>query len=207
MKTHVYIDGFNLYYGAVRGTAYKWLDLGKLCQLLLPKNDIRQIHYFTALVSARPHNPQQPQRQQIFLRALKTLPNLTITYGHFLSQEVMMRVANPAPGQPPYVKVIKTEEKGSDVNLAAQLLHDGYQNLYDVAVLITNDSDLLLPIQIVRGQLGKKVGILNPHKKPSNMLIRNCDFYKPIRQGVLRASQFPATLSDANGTFSKPSTW
>ncbi len=34
-KTHVYVDGFNIYYGAVRKTPYKWLDLAKLSPLLV----------------------------------------------------------------------------------------------------------------------------------------------------------------------------
>ncbi|HVH69249.1 MAG TPA: hypothetical protein VM716_15380 [Gemmatimonadales bacterium] len=38
MKTYVYVDGFNLYYGAVKGTPFKWLDIRQLCQLLLPKH-------------------------------------------------------------------------------------------------------------------------------------------------------------------------
>lgn len=40
------------------------------------------------------------------------------------------------------VSVLKTEEKGSDVNLAVDLLHDCVQGLYDCVVVISNDSDL-----------------------------------------------------------------
>ena len=207
MKTIVYVDAFNLYYGALKGKPYKWLDLAKLCQLLLPKHRIEHIHYFTARVVPRPQDPGQPQRQQLYFRALETLPKLTITYGHFLSQEIMMKVAYPVPGQPQYIKVIKTEEKGSDVNIAVQMLKDAYTNQFDVAVLISNDSDLANPLQIVRGDLGKKVGILNPYKRPSRTLLKHCDFIKPIRSGVLQASQFPATLTDTQGKFSKPVGW
>ena len=207
MKTYVYVDAFNLYYGALRGTPYKWLDLSQLCRYLLPRDQVEHIHYFTAIVSARPHDPKQPQRQQLYLRALQTIPHLTISYGHFLSQEVMMRVANPAPGQPRYVKVIKTEEKGSDVNIATQLLRDGYNHCYDTAVLISNDSDLALPLQIVRNELGKKVGILNPYSRPSRTLLKHCDFIKKIRPGVLKVSQFPNTLTNAIGEITKPARW
>ena len=66
MKTIVYVDGFNLYYGAVKDTPYKWLDINKLCQLLLPKHTIHQIKYFTARVVARPSDPDQPTRQQVY---------------------------------------------------------------------------------------------------------------------------------------------
>ena len=112
MKTFVYVDGFNLYYGAVRGTALKWLDISRMCQLLLPRHDIASIKYFTARISTRPGDPDQPARQQTFLRALRTLPNLEIIYGHFLTSEVMMPLAGCAPGEQKYAKIIKTEEKG-----------------------------------------------------------------------------------------------
>jgi uncharacterized LabA/DUF88 family protein len=207
MKTIVYVDAFNLYYGALKGTPYKWLDLSKLCQLLLPQHQLEHIHYFTALILPRPHDPQQPQRQQLYLRALQTIPNLSITYGHFLSQEVMMKVVNPLPGQAPYVNVIKTEEKGSDVNIAAQLLKDAFTNQFDTAVLISNDSDLVLPLKIARQDLAKKVGILNPYNRPSRTLLAQADFIRQIRSGVLNLSQFPATLTDGRGRFGKPSGW
>ncbi len=53
IRTIVYVDGFNLYYGAVKDTPYKWLDLGKMCKFLLPPNDIQRLKYFTARVTAR----------------------------------------------------------------------------------------------------------------------------------------------------------
>ena len=153
MKTIVYVDGFNLYYGAVRGTPYKWLDIHKLCQLLLPKNQIIKIKYFTALVTAHPTDMDQPIRQQIYLRALRSIPIIEIIYGHFLSHEIMMPLANPPPGGPKYARVIKTEEKGSDVNIATHLINDGYTGNFEVAVVLSNDSDLVEPIKIVRQEL------------------------------------------------------
>jgi len=204
MKTIIYVDGFNLYYGALKGTPHKWLDLLKLSQLLLPEHDIIGIKYFTARVSARPHDPDQPNRQQTYLRALKTLPNLEIILGHFLAHEIDMPSARP-PHKP--VRVIKTEEKGSDVNIATHLLHDGHLGQYETAVLITNDSDLLEPLKIVRYNLKLPVGVLNPQKRPSRVLVQHASFFKKIRPGVLKAAQFPPSLRDSNGLFRKPSSW
>lgn len=204
MKTIIYVDGFNLYYGALKGTPYKWLDLHELCRLLLPQHQLIRIKYFTARVSARPNDPGQPTRQQTYLRALRTLPNLDIIFGHFLAHEILMPLASN-PNQT--VRVIKTEEKGSDVNIAAHLVHDGHQGLFDVAVLITNDSDLLEPLKIVRYELKLPVGVLNPQKKASRVLAQHASFIKQIRQGVLAASQFPTPLQDANGVFHKPGAW
>lgn len=204
----VYVDGFNLYYGAVKGTAYKWLDICKMVQLLLPKNQVIKIKYFTALVNARPQDPDQPHRQQIYLRALRTIPNLEIILGHFLTHVVTMPLAHCPPGKQQYAQVIKTEEKGSDVNIATHLLHDGYQGAYAVAIVVSNDSDLVEAIKIVRTDLHKEVIVLNPFKDtPSQELNRTATFVKPIRQGVLAASQFPVLMQDQNGKFHKPPQW
>ena len=208
MNTFVYVDGFNLYYGAVKGTPYKWLNILSLCRHLLPKNNILKIKYFTALVTARPGDPDQPSRQQIYLRALKTIPDLEIIYGHFLEHPVNMPLVSSLAGKIKYAYVMKTEEKGSDVNIAAHLINDGYKRLYQVAVLITNDSDLVEPIKIVRNELNLPVGVLNPRRStPSHELRKHATFVKPIRKGVLAASQFPNTLTDVIGTFHKPPKW
>ncbi len=204
----VYVDGFNLYYGATKGTPYKWLDISKMVELLLPKNQVLKIKYFTALVNSRPQDPDQPLRQQMYLRALRTIPNLEIILGHFLTHVVSMPLANCPPGKQQYVQVIKTEEKGSDVNIATHLLHDGYQGAYAVAIVISNDSDLVEAIKIVRNDLKKGVIVLNPFKDtPSQELNRAATFVKPIRQGVLAASQFPNQMQDQTGSFHKPLNW
>lgn len=207
MKTSVYIDGFNLFFGALRKTPYRWLNLAALCQLMLPRHRIDHIWYFTARVKPRPQDPQQPMRQQMYLRALATLPNLTVIYGHYLSHPVMMPLARSVATKPKYVEVIKTEEKGSDVNLATRLLCDAFRNAFDASVVVSNDSDLVEPIRIVKMELKKIIGVLNPHQHPSRELVQQATFVKQIRSGVLAASQFPDTLEDAHGVFRKPATW
>src|SRR5437870_380023 len=93
----VYVDAFNLYYRSLRGTAYKWLDLGKLCDLLLSSYKVKTIRYFTAIIDPRPDDPQQQQRQQVYLRALRTDPRITIHYGLFMTNPVRLPYANPRP--------------------------------------------------------------------------------------------------------------
>ena len=208
MRANVYVDGFNLYYGSVKGTPFRWLDIATLCRLLLPGDMINRIRYFTARVQADPRDPDKPARQQLYLRALATIPNLTVHFGHYLESRPRMPLANPMAGQPSTVQVIKTEEKGSDVNLATFLLLDAFDADYELAVVISNDSDLLLPIEVVRNRLALTIGVLNPHpKNPSVALQREANFFRPIRQGPISGSQFPATLTDAQGTFTKPAGW
>ena len=204
-NVNVYVDGFNLYYGALKRTPYKWLDLAKLCQLMLPQDVVQHIYYYTARVSARPHNPTAPVDQQIYIRALRTIPNLSISYGHFLTHSVRMTLSAVTPTQ--QVWVDKTEEKGSDVNLATHLVRDAFQKRFELAVLVTNDSDLAEPVRIVTQELALPVGILNPHQYHNQVLKRLATFVKRIRQSALHASQFPVTLADATGAFHKPSSW
>jgi uncharacterized LabA/DUF88 family protein len=209
MQTNVYIDGFNLYYGSIKGTSNKWLDLAKFCDAMLePRNAVNRIRYFTAWVTPWPEDPQQLQRQQAYVRALETIPNLTVHHGHHLPSTTRMRLANPPRRGPRTVEVIKTEEKGSDVNLATYLLLDGFRRDYEMAVVVSNDSDLLEPIKVVRKQFRLKVGVISPHQNVSWALKKSATFYKQIEDpNMLRGCQFPPTLSDANGTITKPSSW
>jgi uncharacterized LabA/DUF88 family protein len=139
---------------------------------LLKGNEVNRIRYFTARVRPRPGHPDQQQRQQAYIRALETIPNLSVHCGHFLAHTVRMPLANPPASGPKTVEVVKTEEKGSDVNLATHLLYDGFKNDYEVAVVVSNDSDLLEPVRVARS-LGLTVGVLNPQKnRPAYFLRR-----------------------------------
>lgn len=204
MRVHVYVDGFNLYYGALSNSPHKWLNLAILAQLLLPDDEIAQIDYFTALVKSRKDDPGQRQRQQLYLRALRTLPNLQIHFGHFISTNVQLpSLENPSSR----VDVIRTEEKGPDVNLATRLLMDGFRAKFETAVVISNDSDLVAPIRAVRDEPGIPVGVLCPFPEIGQLVKRSCTFFKFIREGPLSASQFPRVLADASGEFFKPPAW
>jgi NYN domain len=205
---NVYVDGFNLYYGALKNTPYKWLDLDALFRILLPSYQIQRIRYFTARVSGRAGNMQAPSRQNTYLRALRTLPNVTIHLGHFLTTEVRMPLAKPTSSGAKTVKVIKTEEKGSDVNLATYLLTDAMRHDSVAAVVVSNDSDLCEPIRFAQGEFGVPVGLLNPHRVPSQALLKlKPALVRPIRSGPLSASQFPPRMSDSHGKFFKPTAW
>lgn len=207
MATNVYIDAFNLYYGCLKGTPYRWLDVGQLCTRLLPKDQINRIRYFTATVSTRPDNPDAPQRQQVYLRALQTIPDLSIHYGHYLSHVTRMPLANPGRGSARTVEVVKTEEKGSDVNLATFLLLDSFKRDCDVAVVISNDSDLKLPIELAQNELGLRVGVINPHPPARRSRALQPTFFKQIRRTALVTCQFPPMLTDARGEIRKPERW
>ena len=207
MRTNVYVDGFNLYYGAVKGTPYKWLDIRKCCELAFPRNVIHEVHYCTARSSRIcPGTRTEAPGQQTFIRALEAT-GVEVHYGSFLSSVVRMPLAHPPPQGPRMVEVIRTEEKGSDVALGALLVAHGYQGRYEAAIVISNDSDLVLPIRIVREELSLPVGLLNPHRRFSVELSKVASFKKQVRKGVLAAAQLPERITDARGTITKPNAW
>jgi len=153
----------------------------------------------------RPDNPQQLVRQLTLFRALRTLPNLTMHYGTFIVKPVRMMLVTPLPDGTRFVDVVKTEEKGSDVNLAAYLVADGYENAYDAAVVVSDDSDLVEAIRIVR-RLRKHVTVLSPSGRAYEMK-RAATRYRAIDPAVLSQSQFPPVMRDAQGRFYKPANW
>ena len=209
MITNLYIDGFNLYYRAVRGTPFKWLDLRKLAETLFPQDTIHQVCYFTALLDARPDDPGQPRRQLVYLRALATLPGFRAYYGTFRSGTKRRPLAEPVPGLPTHVLVRDSEEKGSDVNLATRLLVDGFNGEYEQAVIVSNDADFAGAMRYVREFLGLRVTLVNPDRRNTSPrdLADAATYVKRLWKSHLRRSQLPDTLTDEVGTITKPASW
>ncbi len=211
LLTNFYIDGFNLFYRAMRGTLHQWLDLYQLCQALTPAHQVNRIRYFTALVEERPNDPQAPIHQITYIRALETIPVLTVHYGQFRNRRISRPLVTPIPGHPRIVEIWNTEEKGTDVNLASYLLMDGVDKEYEQAVVISNDSDLALPIRMVRDRLGFPVGVVNPNLDQKaytpKELTDASTFVRRLRPNTLRNCQFPPQLQDSTGVITKPAEW
>ena len=209
MITNLYIDGFNLYYRALKDTPFRWLDLRKLAEVLFPKDDIHRVCYFTARLDVRPGNPAQAQRQQAYLRALGTLPGFETHYGTFRSGVKRRPLAEPIRGLPSRVLVRDAEEKGSDVNLATRLLVDGFNGRYEQAVVVSNDADFAGAMRYVRDDLGLRVTLVNPDSRNASPrdLADAATYVKRLWKSHLRRSQFPATLTDEVGRIAKPLGW
>jgi hypothetical protein len=235
-KTMVYIDGFNLYYRLLKkkNTDCKWLNIKALAEAILgPRHVVTHVKYFTAMVSGRA-DPNAPGRQQVYIRALRTVPEISIHFGRFITKPKWSRLVNdgaeipvwrpelpstrkaglsrydpltnPIPSVPLSTEVHFTEEKGSDVNLATHLLNDGWIGSYEAAAVLTNDTDLTEPIRIVARQLKKPVGLLCPTDgHPASDLKQAASFVRNIRRGHLRQSQLAPALAD--GKIVKPSGW
>lgn len=226
MTTFVYVDGFNLYHMRLqRQRQFRWLNLKAMAdQLVQPPHTISKVKFYTARVSGN-IDPAAPAKQQAYLSALGTVPEIEVTYGRFLFGEkwaflLQPPAARPAsyswtlPG-PRMVQVSKVEEKGSDVNLASHLVRDAFLNRFTEALVLSNDTDLVEPIRIVTQELGKRVGIIAPRRArqhqapiPSPSLRRVASFVLYLDDNHLAAAQFPDSLSRTGAPpIIKPSSW
>jgi hypothetical protein len=210
VRTFVYIDGFNLYHRAVKGTPYKWLNLEKFCDDLAgPRHTVERVRYFTAKVRSLPHDPNAHQRQDIFFRAIDTLERVDVHLGQFKVRQEWWPLHKPMTGIKPDPKMAwidRPEEKGSDVNLGAWLLLDGFNGSYEAAIVVSNDSDLREPVRMVVEELGLPVGICNPDTKVKRDQLAG-SFERPMRTTYLADNQLPDELEDDEGRFRKPPSW
>lgn len=216
-RVAVYIDGFNLYYGALRDEPHRWLDLEALANSFLTSRQLLvDVKYFTAKVQDTPGKPGQRARQEKYLRALGTLRKVRIYYGHFQTRTAVRLLEHPPKNRRKddigLRSVWLQEEKGSDVNLATQLIADGLRARYDLAIVVSNDGDLKMPVELVREKLNP-VGIINPHanRRRSYALsprdLPAGSFYRCLKKRHLRNSQLPPCLKDGEGVIRSPRGW
>ena len=177
--TAVYIDGYNLYYGRIRGTPYKWLDLLALFEALLhsqdPSSRLDVVRYFSAPALARfaTHGQASTEAQQSYHRALERFhgSRLSITLGtHSFDKD-----GTPLPrydASKPFdrmdrVRVWKLEEKKTDVNLALAMYRDACSGKFEQLVVCSNDSDVAPALAALREDFPSLVlGVVTPRRPP-----------------------------------------
>ncbi len=207
--TNVYVDGLNLYY-ALRKTPYSgstWVHSLASYFPTMTSNGFDTAPLASRL--ARGTLPAPTGRTPTSERSLRC-PGLSIHYGTFLASKKYIRLVDPpSPPTLPTVQVHKMEEKGSDVNLASWMLVDAHENDCEVAVLVSNDSDLAFPVHVITQRLGRTVGLVNPwDENPSRVLRREQPaFIRRIRQGLLAQSQFPDELEVDGHHLHRPASW
>ena len=210
MRTNVYIDGFNLYYGALKDTPFKWLNLKRLAEVLFPEDSIERICYGTARLEIQSGDGGPRQRQLVYLEALKTLPEIEIVLGVFRNRIKRRPLLYPRPGLPSVVTIHEWEEKKTDVNLATEMIFDAFNGGCDKAVIISNDTDLVRPIQRLREELGVRMVVVNPYRvvRTPRELYRAADQVMRIGAEQLRVSQFPPVIKGIGGRLiKKPPSW
>jgi len=217
LKTTVFIDGYNLYYGAVRRTPYKWLDIFKLFseQLLHPDNELIEVRYYTApVLGSLCDDPASPQRQRQYLQALRKMypDKITIIEGKLIRGDAVLRLSKPLPEAPTIskVKVITLTEKKTDVNIAADMLSGAFNGEFEQAVLCSNDSDMEGALKAIRQHCQNiRIGLVAPTATQgrfiSNDLKAQAHWSKTIELEEMALAQLPQKI---RGTaITKPDSW
>lgn len=206
LRTSVYIDGFNLYHGGVRGTPHLWLDLVAMSRAALGGGyDVRTVKYFTSRVTDDLERPGRAQRQDVYLRALTTFrPEVTVVHGHFeVRKELAPLSTRKGPGA--LVPVVRTKEKGSDVNLASHLVADAWSGEFEAAAIVSNDSDYTEAVRLLVAR-GKHVCIVTPPKRgTSKRLAQAASAVRHLTGTHLAHSQLPNPIPGT--TITCPAEW
>ena len=203
-RVMTYIDGFNLYFGlrSKGWRRYYWLDLCALSRSFL-RGDQRLVgcHYFTARIRDGGGSTQDIRRQNTWLDALSTLDGLTVHFGHYLLKT--QRCRNCGATWP------KPEEKMTDVNIAVQLLIDAYEDRFDTAIIVSGDSDLTTPVQVVRQRFPRKrMLIAFPPARRSHELQAAANAAFVIGKDKLRKNLLPDTITTPSGhVLRRPDEW
>lgn len=235
MRTNVYIDGYNLYYGRIAGTQYKWLDLPTLFERIIkiqePQSAIEHVKYFTAPALAKFSRRGQASTdaQVVYHRALETLYPAPLTaLGNFVFTRILGKhdlvhdyaplvIGKENPKKENRILVWKIVEKKTDVNLAMAMYRDAASGLVDQLVICSNDSDAEPVLEAIRTDFPQiTIGLITP-RAPSpqgqrvvSRSLSNLAHWTRIHilDDELENAQLPATVQAKSGkVFRKPAHW
>lgn len=198
-----YVDGFNLYFGlkSKGWKQYYWLDLGALVQRFLkPDQRLDAVHYFTTRIRDNGRNAADRQRQNVYIDAVRAR-GVRVQEGHYLEKDRQCRKCGNVWRD--------YEEKMTDVNIATQLLADAFEDAFDVAFVLSGDSDLTTPLTTVKARFpAKRIVVLLPPDRHSKQLKQVAHGYLSIGEDKLRQSQLPDEVVSASGfVLKRPGHW
>lgn len=225
MKTIAYIDGYNLYYGCLKHSKDKWLDLYKLFSLRIlhaqaPASELVSLKFFTADIKAKiASNGQAAQHaQQAYHRALEQLypDHIRIIKGYYALEKACLPIYQQPPCKTARVDVWKLEEKQTDVNIALEAYRDAAKGRAEQLVFVSNDTDLAPALAAIRDDFASdiKIGVVLPirkstHGRPGNeQLSQYADWTRRhITDEELAACQLPVKIPTQKKPIVKPEYW
>jgi uncharacterized LabA/DUF88 family protein len=217
----VYIDAFNLYHGMKEANLRRalWLNVNAMATRFLEDGqDLVWTKYFSARIIG--HNDaaiDRQKRQNTYFRALNTLPRYTMYPGKYITKPMFCPYCKDDMGARTHVRCHACHtpqeyrnEKMTDVNIATEMLVDAFQDKYDTAILVSGDSDLSRPVEVISDQFpSKRVWVAFPPKRFSRDLAQRADRQLAIFRKVLLDSQFPdPVIEEKHGDkLWRPATW
>ncbi len=200
-RVAIYIDGFNLYFGLKDSgwRKYYWLNMQTFANSLVKSGgEAVSVKYFTARISGP---PDKQKRQSDYLDALASLPNLQILFGKYVK----------SPQRCPLCRrrFMCPEEKMTDVKIAVELLSDAFRDVFDRAIVVSADADLVPPIQAVRTFFPfKKIVAAFPPKRHSDDLRRAASATFRIGESYFNRNQLPRNVTTLHGYIvRRPADW
>jgi len=221
VKTVIYIDGYNLYYGLVKNTQYKWLDLqslfSEIVKIQYPQSQVISVKYFTAPVITKfsRHKEKSQQSQNLYHRALCTSQNscIEIINGYFDSSANLPVVHGNPIDLNNRVKTWKLEEKQTDVNIALEMYRDAALGDIKQQVLVTSDSGLIPALKYIRKDFDNiNLGLILPRNllnNRKNKKLSDCTDWtrSHINNEELEKHQFPEMIPTNKKPIYKPKYW
>jgi uncharacterized LabA/DUF88 family protein len=154
-RVMIFIDGSNLYHSLKNNFNRADLDLNRFCQKLIRRRQLIRIYYYNAKVGQK-QEPELYKQQEAFFASVNAVPYTELRLGRL--------VYTNWPSVPPY-------EKGTDVQLATDMITHSYKNNYDVAILVAGDNDFAGAVQAVKDN-GKHVEIALFGKQGTSQQLR-----------------------------------
>lgn len=196
-----YVDGFNLYYGLrARGWGqYYWHDpYDLIAQLVRPGYALKGVKYFTARVR-QPDDKRA--RQSAFLDALKSRSQCEIIQGKFYRKPRWCQLCG---GRTP-----SFEERMTDSAIAANLVADAFLNLFDTAILVGGDTDIVPAIKMVRRHFpNKRLEVWFPPARKNQEVADACHDEGQITGAHLQGAVMPDRIEVAPNVFvERPASW
>lgn len=224
LRAIVYIDGLNLYHGikelkrhdgtkAFNMHQLKWLDIEKLAEKLLKLAEARQyvlttqslvvVKYFTARVTgynkSNNYSSKSKSRQNHYILALQGYClKMELIEGRFKNKDIKCLKCDTYSVHP--------TEKETDVNIASHIIGDLYEDKFDVAYLISGDSDLVKPMKMVVGK-GKTMIVAFPPERATDQIKATATSYLKITKEILESCVLPNPLKVGSKTFERPEEW
>jgi uncharacterized LabA/DUF88 family protein len=218
LRTVVFVDGYNLYYGLLRKSKFKWLDLVRLFgeHVLGRENELIQVRYYTAPVLGRMcDDPASPQRQRQYLQAMRVMhpEQLVIVQGKIVATTPYQRMVRSSSegSSNEKIRVYSFTEKKSDVNLATDLVTGAWKKTFEHAVICSNDTDLEAALQAVkRDHPNLCLGLVAPiassdYRQISKDLARHATWMKILSPAHLANAQLPDKIPKSK--LHRPDSW
>lgn len=183
VRTNIYVDGYNLFYGCLKHSRHKWLDLrqllfNRIVREQTPAATLNRIKYYTSDTKSKvaTRGEQSRHAQERYHRALEAYTDeLDIIKGFYSLTRANLLAYEEPPDKTNRRQVWRLEEKQTDVNIALDSYRDAARGHVDQVVFVSNDSDLEPALKAIQHDFGDrvKIGVILPRSDPKRPLSRS----------------------------------